>query len=184
MCNVRGVSARKHYVAREDVTHDVAIHVGHILLADVENVERKSGGPVRVLGQDERQRVTNPGYGLRVVDRQLTTVVLGNRCRVPPDALTACAPVGSSRKREPSLPVGSCARARPAMIAESATLKRSRLIDQHDWDVVTDGIAQPTLVTEKGLLRLSILEFALALRANEDFEEARRQGHLLFPVAS
>src|SRR5882757_11130124 len=97
---------------------------------------------------------------------------------------TACAPVGSSRKREPSLPVGSCALARPAMIAESATLKRSRLIDQHDWDVVTDGIAQPTLVTEKGLLRLSILEFALALRADEDFEEARRQGHLLFPVAS
>jgi hypothetical protein len=70
------------------------------------------------------------------------------------------------------------------MSAHSARLKRSRLIDQHDWDVVTDGITQPTLVTEKSLLSLSILEFTLALGADEDFEETRRQAHLLFPVAS
>jgi hypothetical protein len=70
------------------------------------------------------------------------------------------------------------------MSADSATLKRSRLIDEHDWDIVTDGIAQPALVTEKGLFRLSILEFALALGTNEDFQETRRQAHLLFPVAS
>jgi hypothetical protein len=56
------------------------------------------------------------------------------------------------------------------MKADSARLKRSRLIDQHDWDVVTDGVTQPALVTEKGLLGLSILEFALALGTNENFE--------------
>jgi hypothetical protein len=60
------------------------------------------------------------------------------------------------------------------MSADSATLKRSRLIDQHDWDVVTDGIAEPAFVTEEGLLRLSILEFALALGTNEYFEKTRR----------
>jgi hypothetical protein len=56
------------------------------------------------------------------------------------------------------------------MKADSAALKRSRLIDQHDWNVVTNGVTQPALVTEKGLVGLSILEFALALGANKNFE--------------
>jgi hypothetical protein len=70
------------------------------------------------------------------------------------------------------------------MSAESARLKRSGLIDQHDRDIVTNGIAKPAFVTEKGLLRFPILELALALRTHENFEESRRQAHLLFPVAS
>src|SRR5205085_5159702 len=44
---------------------------------------------------------------------------------------TACAPVGSNRKSEPSLPVGACPDADAASIAGSPRLKRSRLIDQH-----------------------------------------------------
>src|ERR1700686_4044308 len=62
---------------------------------------------------------------------------------------TATAPVGSSRKSEPSLPVGVCALPCPARSADRpATLKRSRLIDQHDWNVVTHGVAQPALMTD------------------------------------
>src|SRR5437016_6961925 len=55
---------------------------------------------------------------------------------------TACAPVGSSRKSEPSLPVGVCANAGATAVAASAKLERTRLIDQHDWDVVANGVAQ------------------------------------------
>ena len=58
-------------------------------------------------------------------------------------------PVGSSRKSAPSLPLTSCARALPARSAESATLERSRLVDQHDRNVVAHGVAQPALVAER-----------------------------------
>ena len=92
MRDVSRVSAREHHVSRENVTHDIAIDVGHVLLADVEDVERKSGGPVRARRQDERQCVANARDCLRVVDRQLTTVLLANRCRIPPDALAARLP--------------------------------------------------------------------------------------------
>src|SRR6266849_6398253 len=97
---------------------------------------------------------------------------------------TATAPVGSSRKSEPSLPVGACARACPVRRADSPTLKRSRLIDQHDWDVVTHGVAQPAFVTDKDLLRLAILELALAFGTNENFQQTCIQAHLPIPVAS
>src|SRR6266702_7182715 len=69
-------------------------------------------------------------------------------CPIP----TACAPVGSNRKREPSLPVGVCACATPVTMLMMATLERSRLIDQHDWDVVAHGVPQPAFVTQQCLL--------------------------------
>src|SRR5580765_4736436 len=92
-------------------------------------------------------------------------------CPIP----TACAPVGSRRKRAPSLPLTACARAFPARIAESATLERSRLIDQHDWDVVAHGVAESALVTQQRLFLLAILQLALAFGAHEYFKKTRRQ---------
>jgi hypothetical protein len=51
-----------------------------------------------------------------------------------------------------------------------AKLKRSRLIDEHDWNVVAHSVAKPALVTKKRLLLLTILELTLTLRADEDFQ--------------
>jgi hypothetical protein len=85
---------------------------------------------------------------------------------------TACAPVGRSKKREPSLPL-TCPRAPPARSADSAKLERSRLIDQHDGDVVADSVAQPALVAQQRLFFFAILELALALGTHEYFEETR-----------
>jgi hypothetical protein len=89
MRNFGRVRAREYYVSRDNVTHDIAVHVGHVLLTDVEDVDRKRGRPVRARRQDEGQCVANTGDRLRVMDRQLTTVLLANRCRVPPDAFAA-----------------------------------------------------------------------------------------------
>src|SRR6267378_7483 len=97
---------------------------------------------------------------------------------------TACAPVGNRRKSEPSLPVGVWARECPATNASNPTLKRSCLIDQHNGDVVAHGVPEPALVTKKDLLGLPVFELGLALWTDEDFQETRRQAHLLFPVAS
>src|SRR3954468_1312588 len=101
-------------------------------------------------------------------------------CPIP----TACAPVGSSRNSDPSLPVGVWPAAGCARATATATLERSRLIDQHDGDVVPHRVAQPTLVTDERLLRFTVLELALALGTNQNLEKPRRQAHLLFPVAS
>src|SRR5205085_938996 len=96
---------------------------------------------------------------------------------------TAWAPVGNSKNSDPSLPVGVCAFTDPTTKATKAPLKRSRLIDQHDGNIVSHGVAEAALVTKQCLLRLSILELALALWADEDFKETRGQAHLFFPVA-
>jgi hypothetical protein len=87
-------------------------------------------------------------------------------CPIP----TACAPVGSSRNSEPSLPAGAWAAEEAAASDSSAVLKRSRLIDQHDGDIVAHGIAKPALVAKQRVLRLAVLELALALRTNQNFE--------------
>src|SRR5436305_6774019 len=83
---------------------------------------------------------------------------------------TACAPVGSSRKSDTSLPVGVCAPAALIAIAAAAMLERSRLIDQHDWNVAPNCLAQPAFMAQESLLRLEILQLALALGADEDFK--------------
>src|SRR5579859_6572549 len=96
---------------------------------------------------------------------------------------TVCAPVGSSRKRAPSLPFDDWASALALTRAESAKLKRSRLIYQHDRDIVTDGVPKTTFLAEELLLGFAILELTLALGTNQDFEQTRRQAHFAFPVA-
>jgi hypothetical protein len=80
---------------------------------------------------------------------------------------TACAPVGRRRKRAPSLPVVVvCAPAPPARRPATTMLERRRLIYQHDWDIVTHGIAKPALVADENLFRFPILELGLALRTH------------------
>src|SRR3954465_8148675 len=83
---------------------------------------------------------------------------------------TATAPVGSSRNSEPSLPVGVCAPTAVAAIAAATTLKRSRLIDQHDWNVVAHGVAQSAFVAQERLFLFAILELPLAPGARQDFQ--------------
>jgi hypothetical protein len=93
--------------------------------------------------------------------------------------------VGRRRKRAPSLPVDdNCAPAPPARRLATAKLERSRLIDQHDGNVVAHSVAEPARVADENLLRFTIFERRLALGTYEDFEQAFRQAHFLFPVAS
>src|SRR6266513_3050485 len=87
---------------------------------------------------------------------------------------TACAPVGSNRKSEPSLPVGACPDADAASIAGSPRLKRSRLIDQHYWNVVPYRVAQTALVAKERLFRFAVLQLAFAFWTNQNFEKTRR----------
>src|SRR6267143_3577292 len=102
-------------------------------------------------------------------------------CPIP----TACAPVGRRRKRAPSLPVVVVwAPAPPATRLATAKLERSRLIDQHDGDIIAHGVAEPAFVADENLLRFTILELRLAFGTHEDLEQAFRQTHLLFPVAN
>src|SRR2546430_15604963 len=65
---------------------------------------------------------------------------------------TACAPTGNTKNSAPALRGGSCAlTARGTMSdASKPPLKRLRLIDQHDGNVVLDGIDQPARVTGEG----------------------------------
>src|ERR1700694_4674070 len=94
---------------------------------------------------------------------------------------TDCAPVGRRRKRAPSLPVVvACAPAPPARRLATAKLERSRLIYQHDWDIIAHCVAQPALVADENLFRFPILELRLALGTHEDLEQTLRQTHLLF----
>src|SRR4030088_394757 len=94
---------------------------------------------------------------------------------------TACAPVGRRRKSAPSLPVVVvCAPAPPARRLATAKLERSRLIYQHDWDIIAHGVAQPALVADQNLFRFQILELRLAFGTHENLEQTLRQAHLLF----
>jgi len=53
------------------------------------------------------------------------------------------------RKRAPSLPVVVvCAPAPTARRLATTKLERSRLIDQHDWDIIAHGIAKPALLAD------------------------------------
>jgi hypothetical protein len=80
--------------------------------------------------------------------------------------------------------VVDCALAPPARRLATAKLERSRLIDQHDGDIIAHGVAKPALVTNENLFRFTILELRLALGTHEDLEQTLRQTHLVFPVAS
>src|SRR5688500_5274340 len=83
---------------------------------------------------------------------------------------TACAPVGSSRNNAASLP---CPEAGAAASASETRLERSSLIDQHNGNIVADRIAKLALLADQRLLRLSILQLALALRADENLQQPR-----------
>jgi hypothetical protein len=52
-----------------------------------------------------------------------------------------------------------------------ARLYRSSLIDQHDWDIIAHGVSQTALVADERLLRLPILQLALALGTDEDLQQ-------------
>src|SRR5215218_7323928 len=86
------------------------------------------------------------------------------------------APTGRRRNSAPSSSAPFCADARGAAEARSASaaaerataLQRRRLIDEHDGDVVADGVAQTTRGAHERLLVLAVLELALALRAHQD----------------
>src|SRR5690242_9931595 len=61
-------------------------------------------------------------------------------------------------------------------------LEVSRLVDQHDGDVVLDGVDQAAGVTHQRLLRRgAVLERSLALRADENLEEIGRDAHGAYP---
>jgi hypothetical protein len=55
-----------------------------------------------------------------------------------------------------------------ALTMQAVRLERSRLIHEHDRDVVADRIPEPARVTHKARFVGTILELALALRANEN----------------
>src|SRR5687767_15126189 len=84
---------------------------------------------------------------------------------------TARAPTGRNRNAPPSLPSLPCAARAGAWHTKAArisALQRSRLIDEHDGDIIAERIAEPAvLAIELRLLRM-ILELALALGADQN----------------
>src|SRR5687767_215112 len=96
------------------------------------------------------------------------------------------APTGRRRKSAPSCARPVCARRSLASAARSARapaigiapLERCRLIHEHDRNVVADRVLQPARMADEARLIGPILEFALALRADENRQQLRRQGHL------
>jgi hypothetical protein len=79
--------------------------------------------------------------------------------------------VGSRRNNAPSLPL-ACAPAEAAVSAESARLERSRLIDEHDGDVIAHSVPQLALVADERLLCFEVFELTFAFRTDKYFEKA------------
>src|SRR5437667_55563 len=77
-CHVRCVCAREYDVSRQNYSDDVAEFVGHLLLANVQDVERDRRRPIRTRRQDESKSISNSSNGLRVMDCQLSLVLLGD----------------------------------------------------------------------------------------------------------
>src|SRR5919197_1685105 len=117
-------------------------------------------------------------------------------CPIP----TACAPTGNTRNSAPALRGGCCATAgrpdgqtanratvtaaatgRPAVRPSERSSERLPLIDEHDGDVVFDGVHQAAGVTGQRFGVGTILERPLALGADEDLEEIRSQAHEAYP---
>src|SRR5947207_9469026 len=110
-------------------------------------------------------------------------------CPIP----TACAPTGNTRKRAPALRGGSWAsrrfggsavrrrmaigRTQPPNRQTAQPSKTFRLIDQHDRDVIFDGVDQPTGVAYERFRVFAVLERTLALGADEDFEQIGSETH-------
>src|SRR5512142_2395425 len=94
---------------------------------------------------------------------------------------TARAPIGRRRNNAPSV-AGFCATARAgasaAIIAIAARttastplLERRRLIDEHDRDGVAHGIGETARRTDQRRFTLAVLEWSLALRADQDRQQ-------------
>src|SRR5256712_12455364 len=110
-------------------------------------------------------------------------------CPIP----TACAPTGNTRKSAPALrgsswaarrpdgPTASSpsatATARPAVRPSDRPSERFRLIDQHDGNVVFDGVDQTASMTGERLRIGAMLERSFALRADENLEQVGREAH-------
>src|SRR5213593_371956 len=97
-------------------------------------------------------------------------------CPIP----TAWAPTGNTRNSAPALlgsswAVNDCDAAADA--ASRIPLKRLRLIDQHDGNVVFDRIDQTAGVTGERLGIGAMLERPFALRADENLEQVGRETH-------
>src|SRR5688572_24846951 len=56
-------------------------------------------------------------------------------------------------------------------ISNASRLERLCLINQHDGDAVSDFVPQTAVLTDEFMWRLPILEFTLALRANQNVQE-------------
>ena len=84
------------------------------------------------------------------------------------DKTTLRGPRRNSRRRFAPL-----ARLRRAVLSEGR-----RLVDQHDRDIVADGVAKPACVANEHGLGRTVLEFALAFRADEDGEQLLMQCHV------
>src|SRR5688572_23624443 len=105
---------------------------------------------------------------------------------------TACAPTGNNRKRAPALLVTSCAsdgrtvgltdrmprtspRLSPTVRPSGRPSEALCLIDQHDRNVVLDGVDEAArLADELFLRRAAVLKGPFALRADEDVEQVGR----------
>src|SRR5690242_6087636 len=101
-----------------------------------------------------------------------------------PAATTACpipsarAPVGRRKSGAPSGARPVCAPTDRCVATSSIdrarrrnTLKRRRLVDEHDRNAVAHLVSQLTGVTEQRRFGLAILELAFALGANQDGEK-------------
>src|SRR5881628_2078320 len=100
-------------------------------------------------------------------------------CPIP----TAWAPTGNTRNSAPALSGASCALSARGIIndASNPPLKRLRLIDQHDRDVIFDGVNQPAGMAGECFRVQTMLERPFAFRADEDFEEIRSETHEAYP---
>src|ERR1051325_6980280 len=102
-------------------------------------------------------------------------------CPLPP----APPPGGRSSSGAPSVTAPDCeraGRATPMRLQQTNTtrrteLERGRLIDQHDRDVVADGVAKAAGSADERRLLFEVLEPSLAFRADENGEELRRDTH-------
>src|SRR6267143_216390 len=110
-------------------------------------------------------------------------------CPIP----TACAPTGNTRKSAPALRGGSWAlrrlggwavrrmnaigRTQPPNRSTAQPSEAFRLIDEHDGNVVFDGIDQAAGVTGERFRIGAMLERSFALRADENLEQVGGEAH-------
>src|SRR5512140_2659081 len=91
-------------------------------------------------------------------------------------ALAAKTTMGAACRNDAAMATGAATRSQSSQFTYRRLIWR-RVVDEHDRDVVAHREAQAIDETDEHRLGLSIFEWTLALRADENFEQLRRETH-------